>query len=335
MDKKYHNCVNCPEKQREQETKAEASWLDQYAPVLRAMPESNGTRFYERLGYRIGIVCDRFFYDSIVEAAEFVYLTPDNWKTAIAEKGIDVLLFVSTWTGLHDEWTGVSNTKSEKGQEAIDLSFLYETERRVSPDSVVSINNEEYAGDIAVASEKTVEDVPGNTSSVVEHAASVDYDALYAAHPELEGIEFHPDSSSKTLVLTSEEAQNILTFYYSGYKHADIKLHFVDMAGNSIAGDDVQRCKIGETFNLARTPIDGWELYKVVEGDSLGGAEASSQYRVTEKTTKSGLEFTLFYQKKATVTALSARKQYDGKALTLPEAGSRVEGLLRREPHSG
>lgn len=29
-------------------------------------------------------------------------------------------------------------------QEAIDLSFLYETERRVSPDSVVSINNEEY-----------------------------------------------------------------------------------------------------------------------------------------------------------------------------------------------
>ncbi len=124
MDKKYHNCVNCPEKQREQETKAEASWLDQYAPVLRAMPESNGTRFYERLGYRIGIVCDRFFYDSIVEAAEFVYLTPDNWKTAIAEKGIDVLLFVSTWTGLHDEWTGVSNTKSEKGQEAIDLIHL-------------------------------------------------------------------------------------------------------------------------------------------------------------------------------------------------------------------
>ena len=213
------------------------------------------------------------------------------------------------------------------------ITFVYTSKSESTAYTVrYIINNEEYAGDIAVASEKTVEDVPGNTSSVVEHAASVDYDALYAAHPELEGIEFHPDSSSKTLVLTSEEAQNILTFYYSGYKHADIKLHFVDMAGNSIAGDDVQRCKIGETFNLARTPIDGWELYKVVEGDSLGGAEASSQYRVTEKTTKSGLEFTLFYQKKATVTALSARKQYDGKALTLPEAGSRVEGLL--EGHS-
>lgn len=213
------------------------------------------------------------------------------------------------------------------------ITFVYTSKAESTAYTVRYIlNNEEYAGDIAVASEKTVEDVPGNTSSVVEHAANVDYNALYGAHPELEGIEFHPDSSSKTLVLTSEESQNILTFYYSGYKHADIKLHFADMAGNSIAGDDVQRCKIGETFNLARTPIEGWELYKAVEGNSLGGSEAGTQYRITEKTTKSGLEFTLFYKKKATITALSARKQYDGKVLTLPEAGSRVEGLL--EGHS-
>ena len=213
------------------------------------------------------------------------------------------------------------------------ITFVYTSKAESTAYTVrYLINNEEYAGDIAVASEKTVEDVPGNTSSVVEHAATVDYSALYAAHPELEGIEFHPDKSSKTLVLTSEESQNILTFYYSGYKHSDITLHFADMAGNSIAGDDVQRCKIGESFNLARTPIEGWELYKVVEGSSLGGTEASSQYKITEKTTKSGLEFTLFYKKRATITALSARKQYDGKTLTLPEAGSRVEGLL--EGHS-
>jgi hypothetical protein len=104
------------------------------------------------------------------------------------------------------------------------------------------------------------------------------------------------------------------------------------MEGNKIAGDDLQRLKIGKTFTLDRTPVKGWELSKVVEGKAYDGKAAGSEYKITEAAADSGLEFTLFYKKKATITALSASKQYDGKALKLPEGQVRVDGLL--EKHS-
>ena len=79
---------------------------------------------------------------------------------------------------------------------------------------------------------KTVQNVPGDTASVIELAAAVNYDALYAAHPKLEGIEFFPDEVEKTLVLTADEEQNVLTFYYSSFKNAKVTVHFMDMDGN-------------------------------------------------------------------------------------------------------
>ena len=51
------------------------------------------------------------------------------------------------------------------------------------------INNEEFSGDIPVAAEKTVDDVPGDTSSVVEMAKSVNYTALYSTHNILKAME--------------------------------------------------------------------------------------------------------------------------------------------------
>ena len=215
------------------------------------------------------------------------------------------------------------------GEENNSITFVY-SEQADSTGYTVRyvINSSEFSGNIPVAAEKTVDDVSGDTSSVIELAAAVDYSALYAAHPELSGIEFHPDEAEKTLVLTSDKAQNVLTFTYSSFKHADIELHFVDMAGNKIAGDDLQRLKIGKTFTLDRTPVEGWELSKVVEGSVYDGKAAGSEYKITEAAADSGLEFTLFYKKKATITALSASKQYDGKALTLPEGQVRIDGLL-------
>ena len=213
------------------------------------------------------------------------------------------------------------------------ITFVYSEQAESTGYTVrYVINNSEFSGNIPVASEKAVDDVSGDTSSVIELAAAVNYKALYSAHPELEGIEFHPDEAEKTLVLTSDKAQNVLTFTYSSFKHADIKLHFVDMEGNKIAGDDLQRLKIGKTFTLDRTPVEGWELSKVVEGKAYDGKAAGSEYKITEAAADSGLEFTLFYKKKATITALSASKQYDGKALKLPEGQVRVDGLL--EKHS-
>ena len=216
-------------------------------------------------------------------------------------------------------------------EEENSVTFVYSAKAETTGYTVrYLINSGEEGAGTAVAAEKKVSDVPSDTSSVIEMAAAVDYKALYAAHPDLEGIEFYPDSAEKTLVLTADAAQNVLTFTYSSFKHADIKLHYVDMAGNKIAADDVQRLKVGRTFTLGRTQMEGWELKKAAVGTSINGDTAAGEYKITEKNAESGLEFTLFYQKKATITALSASRQYDGTVLKLPEGQVRVEGLLDR-----
>lgn len=89
-------------------TEAQEQWVQPYLERIGAMEESNGCRYYERLPLRMGIVCDEFFYDSMKDAADFVYLTPDNWRGEL-EQGLDGLLFVSTWRGLDMEWRGLSS----------------------------------------------------------------------------------------------------------------------------------------------------------------------------------------------------------------------------------
>ena len=209
------------------------------------------------------------------------------------------------------------------------IEFVYSAKSDVTSYKVrYLIDPEEgYGSEVAVADEKIVNDVPGETSSVIETAAAVDYGKLYAAVPALDGIEFHPDAAQKTLVLSADSAGSVLTFYYSGFKHADVTVHYVDMAGSKIAADHMEKLKVGKTFTLNRAVNEGWDLYKAVSGNAITGDGAGSDYKITEETTANGLEFTLFYQKKATITALSASKQYDGKVLKLPEEQVRVEGL--------
>ena len=163
-----------------------------------------------------------------------------------------------------------------------------------------------------VAADKEVEHVDGNTLSVIE----------FAVEATLDGQELYPDAVEKTLVLGADPSSNVLYFYYSRYQSLNIKVNFVDMNGDKIADTDTQTLKVGNTFTLSKTPIAGWELNKAVIGKSYSGATANNSYKITEDLMEehsNGLEFTLFYQKKVTITAASLTKQYDGEALTLPE----------------
>ena len=235
----------------------------------------------------------------------------------------------------------VAGYRPNKSSETIELSsnnsenvitFVYSEKVATTGYTVryVIADGETGAG-TEVAQAKTVENVPGDTSSVIEMAAAVDYDALYAAKPELKGLEFFPDEVEKTCVLTADANQNVYTFYYSSFKNAKVTVNYVDMDGNPVSDMHSETLKVGKTFTLSRTPIAGWELSKAVEGTSYGGTEAHDSYKVTEKVAESGLVFTLFYQKKATVTVVNQSKQYDGTALKLPADLANqvtVEGLL-------
>ena len=221
------------------------------------------------------------------------------------------------------------------GDEETDvITFVYVPKGETTSYTVnYVIADDETGAGTPVATQKTAE-VPGDTASVVELAAAVDYNALYEAVPELDGVEFFPDEVEKTLILSATPSQNVLTFYYTSYKNATVTVHYADMNGDPIDGisDDVQKLKVGKTFTLSRTPIEGWELNKAVVGTAYSGTVAGDSYKITEAIAASddGLEFTLFYQKKVTITVNSASKQYDGTALTLPEALTdqvEVEGL--------
>ena len=88
-------------------TREQEHFIDDLLPKLQALPESNGTRYFEKSRLRIGILCDEFFYDSVCSAADFVPLTPTNWREELP--GLELLLVVTLWRGLHEEWRGVAN----------------------------------------------------------------------------------------------------------------------------------------------------------------------------------------------------------------------------------
>ena len=69
---------------------------------IRQIPESNGCRYYQPYPYKIAIIADEFLYASFCGIADFVYITPENYREFRDQ--VDFLLVVSAWRGLHNEW---------------------------------------------------------------------------------------------------------------------------------------------------------------------------------------------------------------------------------------
>ena len=100
--------------QKEFEAQTDANFFERVKPLIDALPKSNGCRYYLRSKIRIGIVADQFLLDSIQDAADFVFLTPEQWQDQIV--GLDLLLMVSAWSGLHEEWRGAAIANSPNQQ---------------------------------------------------------------------------------------------------------------------------------------------------------------------------------------------------------------------------
>lgn len=80
-------------------------------PELAArIPSSDGSAYYSRAPLRVGIITDEFMYNYYKDAVDTVALTPENYREEL-EKGMDLLLYVSGWHGLHGEWQGEESVK--------------------------------------------------------------------------------------------------------------------------------------------------------------------------------------------------------------------------------
>ena len=87
----------------------DVGFLQRMGNKIDQIPESNGSRYYGTMSYRIGIIADEFLYRSYADVANFVYITPDDYKY-----DIDVLFIASAWKGLHEEWTGLGNVNNKE-----------------------------------------------------------------------------------------------------------------------------------------------------------------------------------------------------------------------------
>ncbi|XQM93090.1 hypothetical protein VR050_12065 [Bacillus shihchuchen] len=65
-------------------------YFDRIKFMLEELPESNGSKFYPKANVNIGIIADEFLYNSFNGIANFIYITPENYRDYVNK--LDVFL---------------------------------------------------------------------------------------------------------------------------------------------------------------------------------------------------------------------------------------------------
>jgi glycosyltransferase involved in cell wall biosynthesis len=89
----------------------------------KSIPDSNGSRFYNKLPFTIGIVCDDWLYNSYESAADFVYLTYQNYLEHLDT--VRLLFVYTTWHGLSEEWTGLNDPQGQTARDLLSIISKY------------------------------------------------------------------------------------------------------------------------------------------------------------------------------------------------------------------
>lgn len=87
-------------------------FYDNIKSLLNKIPDSNGSRFFERKNVHIGIVADEFLFHSFKDVAYFHYITPENFEQYAGK--LDIFIVVTAWRGLNEEWRGLANPKGRE-----------------------------------------------------------------------------------------------------------------------------------------------------------------------------------------------------------------------------
>ena len=94
-------------------------WVSRCLNLMKKISDSNGCKYYTKMSFRIGVISDILFYRSMSPAADFIYLTRDNYLKVI-NQGLDCMFFVSTWKGFSNMRQGLASDASVK-KVAVDL----------------------------------------------------------------------------------------------------------------------------------------------------------------------------------------------------------------------
>lgn len=83
--------------------------------LIKKIPDSNGSNYYNKLKVKIGIITDEYMFNYYRDAVELVYIPYSSYKEAIEQ--VDFVLFVSCWHGMYNnDWRGMT---SEAGRNRV------------------------------------------------------------------------------------------------------------------------------------------------------------------------------------------------------------------------
>ena len=96
--------------------------LQKFEEVINELPESNGSRIYKKLNYKIGIVADEFLYESFKDVADVEYITRTERENI---KDYDFVILASTWRGVDKSWTGAATANGPIRRQMIMMAEEY------------------------------------------------------------------------------------------------------------------------------------------------------------------------------------------------------------------
>jgi glycosyltransferase involved in cell wall biosynthesis len=81
-----------------------------------SLNSSNGSYFYEKLPFSIGIITDIYMFNFYKDAFQNVfYLSPDNYIQVLEDNNLDFIFYITCWKGIEDEeWKGIKFREKPK-----------------------------------------------------------------------------------------------------------------------------------------------------------------------------------------------------------------------------
>lgn len=157
--------------------------------------------------------------------------------------------------------------------------------------------------------------VDGSIIRAKEAAADVNKQHLQSQSgvtAEMLEMDYYPTVNTQSLILTSNDANNVIVFEYVGFDTQTFTVNYLDMDGKKIDGQEplvVYRKKPG-SFVVDHKTINGYTYDHSLDSEN---AADKTVYRVS----KGGhITIDLYYKKNLTLTALDKSKVYDGTALS-------------------
>lgn len=193
------------------------------------------------------------------------------------------------------------------------ITFYYDEKKEKVPYKVKYVLASDESIEIAPAVERT--DSPGDTTRVKESAVKLDEAYIRRTYPdkadEILSRRYYPIEEVKSLVLSSNEASNVIVFKYQDYAVKTVTVNYLDMDGQPIPGQPalVESIHKSASFTLDRKSIPGYRLNRT----EVDQTETDKTVFKIEDGGK--LRIDLYYKKELTLRAQDKTKVYDGKVL--------------------